>query len=377
MIKEEETNDKENEEAVNGKSEDIEVQQHVQDVSNRNSHFRHSFHQITSSSHLMLDQDQPTPPPPIQTPTQPDLGLPPPPSYEAVQNNATFYTLRDFQIDPDELMRLEKNGRNLLVALEKYVDYKAYKYSFFLQRDLWLNSAWNANWGSLLQCLRVLNANLTGDFDRPSSLDLRLAQPAFETDLLVSDNNDDLPGSSAGPPAPFVRETKEMKSVRSLELRELALNDVSEIGNVVETDRSYAAEWRQLFDRLLPNNDGVIKSWTCSKHEQEDKVGIRRIDFELLLRRKATGRIVEVNKEEGGNKLAIGATLAIGKRLSGSLTDSNVAFNEGIVGKKGPVSVTIEYATFIQKKNKTYISVSEKKVALDMVLASVHKIKWE
>ena len=375
--KEEEIEEKENEETENRQSGDIEIQQqHVTSIELQDTH----FHQPTSSSYLMVDDDPPpTPPsPPVQTPPQADIGLPPPPSYEAVQNNATLYTLRDFQSDSDELMRLEKNGRNLLVALEKYVDYKAYKYSFFLQRDLWLNSAWNANWGSLLQCLRVLNANLTGDFDRPSSLDLRLAQPALETDILDGDNVDnDLPESSDGPPAPFVRETKEMRTVRSREFRELALNDVSEIGNVTDTGRSYAAEWRQLFDRLLPDSDGVIKSWTCSKHEQDDSIGIRRIDFELLLRRKSTGRIVEVNTEEGGNKLAIGATLTIGKRLTGSLSDSILAFNEEIVGKKGPVSVTVENFELIQKKNKTYINVSDKKVALGMALASSQKIKWD
>ena len=322
--------------------------------------------------------------PPSPSPAHSDIGLPPPPSYEAVESNATLYSLHDFQADSDELMRLEKNGRNLLVALEKYVDYKAYKYSFFLQRDLWLNSAWNANWGSLLQCLRVLNANLTGDFGRPSQLDLRLAQPALETDLLDNDTDEDLHRLTTCPPASFVRETKEMKAVRSRELRELVLKEIGEIGTVGTKRHCYGVEWQQVFERLLPNNDGVIKSWTCQKQREapdidggDENCGINRIDFELLLRRVSTGKIVEINREQGGNKLAIGATLTIGKRLSGSLLESSLTLNEGFVGKKGPVSVTVTSASLLQKKNKTYISVSDKKVALAVALASSQKIVWE
>ena len=294
-----------------------------------------------------------------------EIGLPPPPSFEAVQNNKAFYSLHDFQADGEELLRLEKNGRNLLVALEKYVHHKAYKYSFFLQRDLWLNSAWNANWTSLLQCLRVLNANLTGDFDRPSPLDLRLAQPSVETDAL----GDFTDASGETPPPAFVRETKGMKVQRSRELRELALSDVAEMGG------EYADKWRHIFDRVLPRNDGVIKSWTCQKLDGD--LDRPYLEFELLLRRVSTGKIVGINKDDGGNKLAIGATLTVGKRLSGVLLESSLSLNDGIVGKKGPVSITVTSVMLLEKKNKTYINVSDKKVALNVAMASTDKIAWE
>jgi len=287
-----------------------------------------------------------------------DLGLPPPPSYEAVQNNKTYYDLHEFQSDRDEYLRLKKNGRNLLVTLEKYVDYKAYKYSFFLQRDLWLNSAWNANWTSLLQCLRVLNSNLTGDFDRPSALDLQLAQPSLDKDILPKD-----PQDSNEPPPPFVKETKEMRLQRSNECREKALADVA-------SHTPYTEEWVAIFKRILPTN-GCIKSWNIQGDATDHLI------FSLELRRSATGKIVGIDENASGNKLAIGASLILGKKLSGNISLGSLTLNEGIVGKKGPVSLTIKSLSFMQKKNKTYIQVSDKKAAFAMVLASSKEIVWE
>jgi len=317
----------------------------------------------TSGEGLSEDAERAIPPTVFQPPPcYEDIGLPPPPSYEAVQNNQEYYNLRDVHSDNEEILRLEKNGRNLLVILEKYIDYRAYRYAFYWQRDLWLDSAWNANWPSLLQCLRVLNKNMSGDFDRPSALDISLAKPALETDVLVDDPKDSEP-----PPPPFVRLTLEMKTEISKECRQRALAD---IGNFPQ----HGAEWREIFDRILPSNS-VIKSWSWKELDYLNGT----FDFQLQLRRSTTGRITRVDETEGGNKLAIGVTLSLGKTLSGSLGSTTLSFlqDSGLVGKKGPVSLNVTSVSLTKKGEKLYALVSGKKAPLAVVFASSKEIEWD
>lgn len=99
----------------------------------------------------------------------------------------------------------------------------------------------------------------------------------------------------------------------------------------------------------------------------------------MQLRRPATGKITSVDESEGGNKLAIGATLTLGKSLSGTLNSISLCFlqDTGILGKKGPVSQNVTTVSLTNKGEKLYAYVAGKKASLAMIFASSKEIKWD
>jgi len=86
-----------------------------------------------------------------------------------------------------------------------------------------------------------------------------------------------------------------------------------------------------------------------------------------------------VDETEGGNKLAIGVTLSLGKTLSGSLGSTTLSFlqDSGLVGKKGPVSLNVTSVSLTKKGEKLYALVSGKKAPLAVVFASSKEIEWD
>ena len=282
-------------------------------------------------------------------------GLPAVPSYEEASKSMTVQPPINQEIESSviNVETLEKNGRNLLLILERNIHYQSYRYSFLSQRNNWLNAVWSSNWTGLLHCLQILNSSLQGSYDRPTPLDISLSAPSLPTDRLEDDPQDAL-----APPQMFQKQTKEMIAQNSGECRQNALNDFAQYAQ-------HGEQWRQLFDKLLPTGP-VIKSWT---YETD-------VSFELICRHPSTGTIVDI--DENGNKLAKGARFTIGKTLAGRLSDFGLTFNKGMepTAKKGPVKVTLKSLSFLLKNNTLYLEAEGKKVKFDVAMASCKTVKW-
>lgn len=281
--------------------------------------------------------------------------MPPPPSYYQAKTaeSVNLTPSEGFEISLD-LSELQKNGKNLLLTLEKHIRYEAYRYSFLTQRTVWLNAVIQSDWSGLLQCLRILNRNIEGSYDKPTFLDISLSKPSIETDKLQRDPQDE-----QLPPTEFVKLSKEAIAQHSEDCRQKALNDFTLFPN-------RGVEWSRILDKLLPVAP-VFKSWNYSEN----------ISFELISRRVNTGTIVEI--EENGNKLAIRASFTIGKILRGHLSESGLAFEKGFepIAKKGPVKIALHDAAFILKNdNELYLVANGKKVKYEIAMASCKTIKW-
>ncbi|XP_065668288.1 uncharacterized protein LOC100200963 [Hydra vulgaris] len=291
-----------------------------------------------------------------------ESNMPPPPSYDAIDNNpappsynfsiTNYDSIEQNELYEDSMVRLQKNGRNLLLILEKHIVYSAFKFSFISQRSLWLNAVCNSNWTGLLHCLQILNSNVDGSFYRPSSLDISLSPSSLETDLL----EDEIVEGEM--PKMYIKPTKKMLEQLSNDLRIKAIQNISEL-------EPQGDKWRQLFEILLPTIS-VIKEWDYEPGHP----------FTLILNKPATGKIVEI--AEGGNKLAIGATVTINKKLIGTINNETLSFNSGneLVGKKGPVAVRVKTIVLLQKNNCWYIEANGKKVKFDVAIASCKKVEW-
>ena len=253
-----------------------------------------------------------------------------------------------------EITKLEKNGRNLLLMFEKHIHYHAYKYSFLSQRNIWINSVWQSNWSGLLHCLQILRSNLNGSFNEPSHLDIQLSPGSMSCDKLTGDTF----VNSDPPPERCRKLTKEEKAELSAQIRLNVLDDFKNIDH-------HGNEWSELFSKLLPVGSSLY-AWNYSTNGS----------FELECRRRNTGTIKEI--DENGNKLALGASFTIGKKLRGNITGNNLYFDKGfaVSAKKGPVSIMIDNLMFTEKGGNLYISGNGRKVKFSVAIASCKTIQW-
>jgi len=285
---------------------------------------------------------------------------PPPPSYSVTVNNELYNTNtkaanQEISQLSYNVIKLEKNGRNLLLMFEKHIHYFAYKYSFISQRNHWLNAVWDSNWTGLLHCLEILESNLKGSYNRPSQLDISLSPKALPQDELQDDPHDiqELPEK-------VKKLTKQERIEISQTLRIKAIEDVKSV-------QIYGEQWSIVFDKLLPTLPFII-NWSYEPNGP----------FTLTSSRSCTGVITEI--ENNGNKLAKGASFTIGKVLSGFLTEDNgLVFNtgNGVTGKKGPVSVKVSDVKFLMKNDVIYLQANGKKVKYDVAMASCKTIHWK
>ena len=253
-----------------------------------------------------------------------------------------------------EITKLEKNGRNLLLMFEKHIHYHAYKYSFLSQRNIWINSVWKSNWSGLLHCLQILRSNLNGSFNEPSHLDIHLSPGSLPCDKLT----DDTFVNSVPPPERCRKLTKQEKAELSAQIRLNVLDDFKNIDH-------HGNEWRELFDKLLPVGSS-LHAWNYSSDGS----------FELICRRRNTGTIKET--DENGNKLAVGASFTIGKKLRGSISGNSLYFDKGfaVSAKKGPVSIVLDNLMFTEKGGNLYVSGNGRKVKFSVAIASCKTIQW-
>ena len=253
-----------------------------------------------------------------------------------------------------EITKLDKNGRNLLLMFEKHIHYHAYKYSFLSQRNIWINSVWKSNWSGLLHCLQILRSNLNGSFNEPSHLDIQLSPGSMPCDKLT----DDTFVNSDPPPERCRKLTKQEKSELSAQIRLKVLDDF-------KNHDHHGNEWNELFGKLLPVGSSLY-AWNYSADGS----------FELLCRRRNTGVIKEI--DESGNKLAVGASFTIGKKLRGNITGNNLYFDKGfaVSAKKGPVSIVLDDLMFTEKGGNLYISGNGRKVKFSVAIASCKTIQW-
>ena len=124
-------------------------------------------------------------------------------------------------------------------------------------------------------------------------------------------------------------------------------------------------EWRELFDKLLPVGSS-LHAWNYSSDGS----------FELICRRRNTGTIKET--DENGNKLAVGASFTIGKKLRGNISGNSLYFDKGfaVSAKKGPVSIVLDNLMFTEKGGNLYVSGNGRKVKFSVAIASCKTIQW-
>ena len=276
--------------------------------------------------------------------------VPAPPKYDVCLSG--YDPIQQTMLYEDSMLRLQKNGRNLLLILEQHINYEAFKYSFFSQRSLWLNAVCNSNWTGLVNCLQILNSNVDGSFYRPTPLDISLSPCSLETDILEDEN------AESEKPKLYVKLTKTMRDQLSADIRAKALQNISEL-------EPNGDKWQQLFEKLLPTTS-IIKAWNYESDHQ----------FSLILNKPATGKIVEI--AEGGNKLAKGATVSIKKKIMGTINYGTLSFTPGFepVAKKGPIAINVNTVSIFPKNNCWYIEANGKKVKFDVGMASCNKIQW-
>ena len=294
--------------------------------------------------------------------------LPPPPSYGSVTDDVvdapSFFADRVYFGEQEvikespfdnPLLSLERNGVNLLLVLEQSILYKAYSFSFFAQRSIWLSSVVVSNWTGLMHCLEVLESNLDFSFNLPSTLDISIAGKSVSTDVL-----DDDPRDQEEPPS-YIPESRDPAEIEALStrLRLKALGDVESI-------QEHGSKWKELMDKLLPTLP-VIRNWSFDKDSG---------DFEVKLRRNVTGTIKSVGLK--GAKLARGANISLGKVTKGNLALGKIQFLDEYQpkGSKGPIQVNVADIQFIWKKNQWYLESQGKSVKYDVALDSMQVLEW-
>lgn len=294
--------------------------------------------------------------PPSYSPDEPIINVPAPPSYGSSDHSTVSPETRNIvptYFVSDSTIELEKNGRNLLLIFEKYVYYNAYRYASLFQRGFWINNVCESNWTGLLQQLQILNRNLDGMYCKPSNFDIHLANLTTTTGFELGLDEQDI----NTPPPPFVRKTKEDIAVESSKLR-------AEILEFVGRDDEFGDKFRELFNKLLPTTP-VIKSFVCMNYSG---------DFKITLRRVSTGKITSC--QPPGLKIAVGASVSLGKIVEGCFYCSRLHSLSGVTGKKGPVTVSVGSVLFLHKNNTLYLEANGKKVKYDVAISSCKTIEW-
>lgn len=249
---------------------------------------------------------------------------------------------------------LQCNGKNVLLFFEGFVHFRAFSFSFVSQIPFWREAVRGSNWTGLLHCLQVLEKALTGNYDKPTELDVHLADNSVPTCVLVPDPDQGVPPS-------FVPEPRDPESIRnqSDSEREKALRDIELLCGEEPT-------WLAVFEKVLPTIP-VIRRWRLEKESNS---------FELVLRRSCQATVVDVGPK--GIKLAKGASIALPKNVKGVLTNQRLTFSKRFepVGKKGPISVTVSEIEIARVSQKVYLYSNGKKINAEKALDSLKSLKW-
>ncbi|KAK3702882.1 hypothetical protein QZH41_014159, partial [Actinostola sp. cb2023] len=314
------------------------------------------------------------PPPPPLPPTTPDPGT----SDQASSNRSSLhsengcekhgkfdsllfleYHLRSDEKrkrEPDAVLAMECNGKNLLLVLEKHIHYSAYSFAFITQLPMWRHSVDCADWTRLMECLRTLESNLNGAFNSPSRADVACADLCVPL-LRLAPDPDQVPVPIF---VPELRDPDEIRALSNAE-RSRCLRDIA----TIETQGS---KWASVFDKLLPTKP-IIKSWLW-----DDKTRKFTINF----RRMTRGTITDIGPR--GMKLAKGAVISMPKVLKGNFISANeVQFDKGFEpkGSKGPVGVTVSELGIWELNDKLYITAQGKRLAFDKAMDCLYEVEWK
>ncbi|XP_031568248.1 uncharacterized protein LOC116302959 [Actinia tenebrosa] len=267
-----------------------------------------------------------------------------------------FRTDGERRKESDPVLSLECNGKNLLLVLEEHIHYSAFSFSFITQIPMWRHSVENADWTQLVECLRILESNLSFTFNSPTRVDVACADQHLP--LLR------LPPDPDQVPLPvFVPEPRDPEEIRALAdaERSRCLQDVA-------TLEPPGDKWAVILDKILPTKP-VLKKWFWDSESHE---------FALYFHRGIRGTITDVGPR--GLKLAKGASISISKVIKGHFPISRrITFQKGFQpkGGKGPVSVTVSELGILEMPEKTYITAQDKRLALDKALDCLHEIAWK
>lgn len=254
----------------------------------------------------------------------------------------------------DPLLALECNGKNLLLLFERHIHYSAFSFAFIAQLPLWRAAVQGSNWTGLLHCLRALENNLNGNFNKPNQIDCSLANTAVLPFELSTDPDCEEPPF-------FVAESRDPEFVRTQSDAE-RMRALQEIASAAD----YGGQWAEIFDKILPTKP-VFRKWIW-----DEDTGT----FEIHFRRPIQGVVTEVGPS--GIKLARGAVIAFPKHLHGTL-NRTITFEKGREpkGKKGPVSVAVTELELVELNGRMYLKSQGKKVAYEKVLDSVKTVTWK
>ena len=252
------------------------------------------------------------------------------------------------------MRHLQCNGKNILLFLERFIRFSAFSFSFVSQIPLWRQAVSGSDWTGLFHCVQILDKALTGEFNKPTELDISLGNPNMLPGILGPDPDNEMPPSFTPEP----RDPESIKCISDAE-RERALRDVQRLCPEEPT-------WLAVFEKVLPTIP-IIRKWSV----QEDSN-----DFELILRRPCQATVVDVGPK--GIKLAKGAVIVLPKRLKGVLFDNRLVFEKRCepVGKKGPVSVAVSEIEILKVGEKIYLSSNGKKINVEKAIDSLKSVKW-
>ncbi len=265
-----------------------------------------------------------------------------------------LYRQNQDEDDVATMRHLQCNGKNLLLFLERFIHFSAFSFSFVSQIPFWRQAVSGSNWTGLLHCVQVLDKALTGNYNKPTGLDVSLG------------NEDMLPGSLGpdldnGEPPSFTPEPRDPESIKRISdaEREKALQDVARLCPEEPT-------WLAVFEKVLPTIP-VIRKWEIGEYDNS---------FELVLRRSCQARVVDVGPK--GIKLAKGAVIVLPKHVKGVLVDRRLTFQKRCepVGKKGPVSVAVSDIEILRIGEKVYLSSNGKKINVEKAIDSLKSIQW-
>lgn len=250
--------------------------------------------------------------------------------------------------------KLQRYGKSLLLYFERHIFFRAFSFSFVLQLPLWRDAVAGSDWTGLVHCIQVLENSLTGNFNKPTSLDISLGDEYMSPGILGDDPDD-------GSPPAFTPEPRDPESIKRISdaEREKALHDIERVCSEHLT-------WSAVFDKLLPKIP-VIRKWSIEDESHS---------FELVLRRSCQAKIVDVGPK--GIKLAKGAVIALPKLVKGILHDNRLKFEKHCepIGKKGPLSVSLSEVEILKIGEKIYFSSSGKKISVEKAINSVKEIEW-
>ena len=275
-----------------------------------------------------------------------DSGLP---RYHQNQDND------EAQSDGDSSVHhLQCNGKNLLLFLERFIRFSTFSFSFVSQIPLWRQAVSGSNWTGLFHCVQVLDKALTGNYNKPTALDISLGNQNILAGSLGPDPDDGMPPTFTPEP----RDPESIKRISEAE-RERALQDVRSLCPDQPT-------WSVVFEKVLPTMP-VIRKWNLGEHSN---------NFELVLRRSCQATVVDVGPK--GIKLAKGAVIVLPKRLKGVLFENRLTFEKNCepMGKKGPVSVAVSNIEILRIGEKVYLSSNGKKISVEKAIDSIKSIKW-